>query len=74
MSDESTPVCTACNSLHQSTGDVLSSTTKTRIHPKTPLSQLSNKDLIKEVKASRCSLKDIQARVQSLTNGTYLYS
>ncbi|XP_056020980.1 uncharacterized protein LOC125652376 isoform X1 [Ostrea edulis] len=39
------------------------------VHPKTPLSRLSKEDLIKEVKASRYSFREIQAQVQSLTNG-----
>ncbi|XP_056003683.1 uncharacterized protein LOC125674046 [Ostrea edulis] len=69
ISDESTPVCSACTSLRGSASDGKSSTMQITIHPKTPLSRLSKEDLIKEVKASKYSFREIQAQVQSLTNG-----
>lgn len=71
ISDESTPVCSACTSLRGSASDGKSSTMQITVHPKTPLSRLSKEDLIKEVKASRYCLREIQAQVQSLTNSTY---
>lgn len=68
--DEPTLVCAVGDRLHNSTIERQSSNMQTTFHPNTPLSRLSNKDLTKEVRVCGDSLREIQAQIQSLNNGT----
>ncbi|XP_062592584.1 uncharacterized protein LOC134254029 [Saccostrea cucullata] len=64
-SDDTTALCPACKILSNNT--IIEQTSS--MHPKTPLSCLSNQQLINEVKASRRSLREMKTQIQSLTNG-----
>lgn len=68
--DEPTLVCAVGDRLHNSTIGMQLSNMQTTFHPNTPLSHLSKKDLTKEVRVCGDSLREIQAQIQSLNNGT----
>ena len=57
--------CKFCNDLIPILEQSLANE-KVRLHPKTPLSTVSRKDLIKEVKATRVDTRTLQAQVNSM--------